>query len=32
MGKLTRRTIEQLQSYLGSLSADDLVEVLLRRS
>lgn len=29
MAKLTKRTTEQLQSYLGSLSADELVEVLL---
>lgn len=29
MAKLTKRTTEQLRSYLGSLSADELVEVLL---
>lgn len=29
MAKLTKRTTEQLQSYLGSLSAAELVEVLL---
>ena len=29
MAKLTKRTTEQLKSYLGSLSADELVEVLL---
>ncbi|MFN2504523.1 MAG: DUF6880 family protein [Acidimicrobiales bacterium] len=29
MAKLTKRTTEQLQSYLGSLSAEELIEVLL---
>lgn len=29
MAKLNKRTTEQLQSYLGSLSADELIEVLL---